>query len=153
MLTLFRESSSSFATLGYFDTSPHRIFTLERPWVPASPFAADDFIVCGRKGVSCVPPGLYRLVPHNTEAHPHTVALVNPDLWVYHLDDDVPSHQRGYARTAVLIHPANYVAELRGCIAPGWARDGNTVLESRRAFAQLALDWPRELEIIPPPSV
>lgn len=147
MLKLFRDSQSSTATTGFFDTAPHRIFTLERPWVPNHPAP------CGRKGVSCIPPGRYRLVPHNSEAHPHTVALVNPDLWVYHFDEDVPSHQRGLARTVVLIHPANFVSELRGCIAPGWSRQGSTVSESRRAFAQLALDWPAEIEIIPPGAV
>lgn len=154
MLKLFRTSSSTVATEGYFDTHPHRIFTLERPWVPASPYRADDWIPCGRKGVSCVPPGRYLLVPHNSEAHPHTVALVNPDLWVYHLDADVPASQRNFARTAVLIHPANYVSELRGCIAPGWSRGPvGEVGESRRAFAQLALAWPSEIEIIAPAAV
>lgn len=148
MLKLFRDSSSAAATTGYFDTQPHRIFTLERPWVSAEPFAP-----CGQKGVSCIPPGRYLLVPHNTEAHPHTVALVNPDLWVYHLDEDVPAALRGAARTTVLIHPANYVSELRGCIAPGWTREGETVRESRRAFAQLALAWPDQIEIVAPPAV
>lgn len=150
MLTLFRDSQSSTATTGFFDTKPHRIFTLERPWLPVGGAP------CGQKGVSCVPPGRYQLVPHNSEAHPHTVALVNPALWVYHFDEDVPPERRGFARTTVLIHPANYVSELRGCIAPGLARGGGLtpeVHESRRAFAQLALDWPAEIEIVPLASV
>jgi hypothetical protein len=74
MLKLFRELTGDVATIGYLDTQPHRIITLERPWVAASIFKADEWIPCGRKGVSCVPPGRYQLVPHNTEAHPHTVA-------------------------------------------------------------------------------
>jgi hypothetical protein len=149
MLKLFRDTSSATATTGFFDLQPHRIFTLERPWVPASIFATDNLrIPCGRKGVSCVPPGRYKLVPHNSEAHPHTVALVNPSLWVYHFEEDVPTSQRGWARTTVLIHPANFVSELRGCIAPGWTRVGETVRDSRRAFAQLSLNWPDEIEIV-----
>jgi hypothetical protein len=81
------------------------------------------------------------------------VALVNEALWVYHLDEDVPAERRGYARTAVLIHPANYVAELRGCIAPGWERVGFTVQDSRRAFEQLRVAWPAQIEILAPAGV
>jgi hypothetical protein len=152
MLRLIRETQrSALPTIGYFETHPHRIFTLERPWVPCEgieSFQAPQSPPCGMKGVSCVPPGLYRLVPHNSEAHPHTVALVNPELWVYHFEEEVPPERRGIARTAVLIHPANRVEELRGCIAPGWERVGYTVQQSRRAFAQLAIEWPSELEIV-----
>lgn len=148
MLRLIREQQTAAGTIGHFETQPHRIFTLERPWIPAGGAP------CGQKGVSCIPPGVYRLEPHNTEAHPRTVALVNEDLWVYHLDEDVPAARRGFARTAVLIHPANYVSELRGCIAPGWERVGFTVQESRRAFDQLvAMAWPAQIEIVAPVGV
>jgi hypothetical protein len=148
-MKLTRDDQSATRTLGRIDFEGGRpIYTLERPWIAASLFAADDRIPCGRKGVSCVPPGPYQLVPHNSEAHPHTVALVNPDLWVYHFDEDVPADRRGFARTTVLIHPANYVSELRGCIAPGWLRAGDTIQQSRRAFDQLSTAWPSTLEIV-----
>lgn len=86
------------------------LVTIERPWIPSAVSKG------GQKGVSCVPLGTYRLVRHNTDAHPMTWALVNEALDVVHYpgDDTNPA-----ARTAVLIHPANYVEELRGCIAPG----------------------------------
>lgn len=157
MLTLIRDMCGLAGSLGYIDLPSgqppdhpaYRIYTLERPWVPCvsgPPPAGNMFPPpCGQKGVSCIPPGVYDLVPHNTEAHPDTFALVNPDLWVYHFDSDVPREKRGYARTAVLIHPANWVEELRGCIAPGMHRQliapvagrPPMIERSREAFALL----------------
>jgi hypothetical protein len=94
---------------------------------------------CGRKGVSCIPRGSYRLEKHSSDAHPDTFALTNPDLWVYHWDSEVPPDQKGFARTAVLIHPANYPEELRGCIAPGlrYLTSTSEVTNSREAFGML----------------
>jgi hypothetical protein len=160
MLQLIRDRCSPFGNLGYIDlrSDPEgfdRIFTLERPWVPAPAMASSllEPAPCGRKGVSCIPPGIYSLVPHNSEAHPDTFALVNPDLWVYHYEADVPTWRKGYARTAVLIHPANLIEELRGCIAPGLSRDVESrpwVGSSRRAFALLRpyLKDAKQIEIV-----
>jgi hypothetical protein len=64
-------------------------------------------------------------VRHDTEAHPRTWAFVNPELWVYHWDEDVPPDRRGQARTVCLIHIANYASELRGCCAIGLDRGMN----------------------------
>lgn len=170
MLSLIRDQCSPAGSLGYIDLpsgippehQTYRIYTLERPWIsqlPGTFWTSDDpeWIQppCGRKGVSCIPPGVYDLVPHSTDAHPDTFALVNPDLWVYHFEQDVPRYQRGIARTAVLIHPANYVEELRGCIAPGMSRTSTTkkaVWESRHAFALLRpfLKDAKQLEIVQP---
>jgi hypothetical protein len=145
-MLLTRDYESPTATMGKIemDVGGLPIQTLERPWVESHPLGSP----CGAKGVSRVPAGLYKLVRHHSEAHPNSVALVNPELWVYHFDGDVPPDQRGYARTTVLIHPANWVSELRGCIAPGLARDGEMVLSSRAAFNRLAVKWPETLEIV-----
>lgn len=134
-LRLLRDFRGPDCTLGVLVIGDHEFQTIERPWVPhaAAP--------CGTKGVSCIPPGKYQLFRHDTEAHPHTFALVNPSLWVYHFEDDVPPEQKGYARTTVLIHAANFASELRGCIAPGMARgrDGarRMVTQSRKAMAEI----------------
>jgi hypothetical protein len=80
------------------------------------------------------------LVPHNSEAHPDTWALVNPQLDVMHWDSEVPPDRVGRVRTTVLIHPANYVTELRGCLAPGTrAQLGASwsVQNSRAAFQRI----------------
>jgi hypothetical protein len=117
ILTLTRDYRDANLTLGTLAIGANKWQTLERPWVPD----ATSTYACGDKGVSCVPVGDYRLEPHNSEAHPKVWALVNPKLGVFHWDADVPPGCNG-ARTAVLIHAANWVEELRGCIAVGKSR-------------------------------
>lgn len=115
-LILTRDFRDETCTLGVIESFGRKLQTMERPWVPSL------LSVAGTKGISCVAPGKYRLMPHNSEAHPNVWALVNPMLDVYHWDGDVPIARRNIARTVVLIHSANYASELRGCIAPGLAR-------------------------------
>jgi hypothetical protein len=115
-----RDYRDAQCTLGTMSIGAYKWQTLERPWVED----ADSFYSCGRKGVSCVPAGDYKLTPHNSEAHPKVWALVNPKLGVFHWDTDVPPGCNG-ARTMVLIHAANWPEELRGCIAVGKARVKN----------------------------
>jgi len=134
-LRLTRDYHGTDCTQGVLHVGDHEFQTMERPWI------RDHLAPCGMKGVSCVPPGIYQLYRHDTEAHPHTFALVNPTLLVYHYDEDVPAAQVGLARTCVLIHAANFAYELRGCIAPGLARklDGERrmVSHSRAAMTEI----------------
>lgn len=141
-LILRREPQHPDCTLGLLFLGDLSLVTLERPWVP-SPTS-----IGGTKGVSCVPPGTYQLRRHNTDAHPMTWALVNPELGVEHFSNE-PN-----VRTAVLIHPANFVHELRGCIAPGTRTaaavaghgGGYMVCDSRKAFRMLQqrMQWTDE---------
>jgi hypothetical protein len=106
--------------------------TMERPWIPM-PGARG-----GLSGKSCVPAGIYRLERHNSEAHPNTWALVNPELDVVHWED----RDRSHLRCLVLIHVANYARELRGCIAPGFGRsvdDSGAHMVTRSKLAMLEL--------------
>lgn len=112
--------------------------TIERPWI-AMPGSRG-----GLSGKSCVPEGTYKLERHNSEAHPNTWALVNPELDVVHWED----RERPHRRCLVLIHVANYARELRGCIAPGMGRtidsDGtHMVTSSKLAMIELKrlLPW------------
>lgn len=73
-----------------------------------------------------------------------TWALVNPELDVVHY----PQDGSPLARSACLIHPANWAFELRGCIAPGTRTQidptrGYMVAESRKAMKliQDTLSW------------
>ena len=108
---------------------------MERPCVPSL------FTPSGTKGRSCFPPGTYRLTKHSSEAFPNVWALVNPLLDVYHQPNDVPKDKKEFARTAVLIHAANWAFELRGCIAPGKTRQRTSgqwmVTRSRDALNEL----------------
>lgn len=117
-LELVRDVRTTTETLGWLNVGAQRWPTIERSWFSGP----GDSIIAGRKGVSCVPIGTYRLERHDTEAHPNTWALVNHDLFVYHWPWEVPASLLATARTTCLIHSANWASELRGCIAPGLQR-------------------------------
>jgi hypothetical protein len=102
MLKLTRILYHSGATYGYL-THPDglTLCTVERPWRSNAPY------------ISCVPEGLYELVPHDGIKFHGTWALVNEPMGVYHLPVDKAK------RSAIVIHAANTADELQGCIAPG----------------------------------
>ena len=93
------------------------LHTLERPWVAGMPG--------GMPFVSCVPDGRYSLVEHGRPNGDRVPALRNPDLGVYYSKTSVPPEG---GRTLILIHAANWVDQLHGCIAPGI---GSTVSDNR----------------------
>lgn len=126
-LILVRDLCAADCTMGQLTAGDTTVQVLERPWVPDPEGSA------GMAGRSCVPPGTYALELHDTEAHPRTWALVNRALGVIHEPDASMPH----ARVACLLHPANFVYELRGCVAPGLKRVGHTVQQSRDAFERI----------------
>jgi hypothetical protein len=144
-LLLRRDYRTDLCTQGVLSFStPQDDFvcqTIERPWIPLPGYKG------GLSGKSCVPPGVYNLEVHNSEAHPRTWALVNPDLDVIHYEDP----QRPALRALVLIHVANYARELRGCIGVGRLRTIDSqgtrmVTDSRLTMAELQrmLPWTNE---------
>ena len=139
-LFLPRDKDDGICTFGTIRVAEQLFQTLERPWIPGSPG--------GTPGRSCIPVGTYRLEKHNSEAHPRSFALVNEALHVYHYV--IPTGQQG--RTACLIHVANQVIELRGCIAPGMDRlDGEDAIgRSRLAINRFyaALPWEDNLHTL-----
>jgi hypothetical protein len=124
------------------------LVTMELPWIPA----ADRADLGGKKNASCVPLGIYRLVPHSSNKHGRTWSLVNHDLDVVHYagDDNDPDPDR----ETCLFHVGNYVTDLEGCIAPGTrtAKAGPgkgsdyMVCDSRKAMNILHghMNWPQE---------
>jgi uncharacterized protein DUF5675 len=119
-LTLVRWAYGGMFTLGALYGPGIELATLERPWIPDPDTDTD---LAGKEYESCVPDGEYVLRPHYSNTYPEATdrwayALVSPALGVYYSDTEIPKGQR-YGRSKVLIHPANYVRELQGCIAPG----------------------------------
>lgn len=100
------------------DVADLEIFGLERAWL------AD------RSNVSCIPAGVYSLIPWESPAHGAVWAFVGGSVTPF--KDDVPTRA---GRWGCLIHPANYPRQLNGCLAPGMRRgeqDGELAVWSSR---------------------
>lgn len=107
--------------------------TLERPWIPGRAPG-------GAAAVSSVPDGSYVLQRHSRPNGDVCVALRNPALGVFYSDASIPAGKSG--RTLILIHAANYVDELMGCIAPGLARmisENRMMVTSSRAAMEIVM--------------
>lgn len=131
-LTLTRFAYMPNCTLGWLGGWASQLACLSEPWMP-------DRDGPGGLPGSCVPDGLYKLVPHDTPKHPHVWALVNPALGVYRQPGNIPTGQK-WGRSAILIHAGNTVRDTEGCLLVGMRfsfLDGFSVLESRNALDQL----------------
>jgi hypothetical protein len=109
-----------------------------------------------------VPPGDYRLVPHDSAKYGRIWAMVNPELGVYHQPGDIPAGKQG--RFACLFfHAGNYDQDSLGCVLGGLAfgmlRDPSSnrmepaVFNSKAAVASLkeVLPWvEHSLRIVSP---
>lgn len=108
LLTLTRFSYAPDRTEGVVIIDNNNIFySLEQPWNNNIPYN------------SCIPDGLYSLEPFQSNKFGDTFALVNPTLNVYKNSQD---RKADLDRFACLIHPANFVDQLQGCIAFGMGR-------------------------------
>jgi len=117
------------ATLGILRAGSLRLATIERPWLrnPEGPG--------GKLSMSCVPDGVYSVIPHTSQKFPNTYALINESLGVYYQTRPVG---QAWGRTAILIHSGNTSADVIGCIAVGIRHSGVTfVTDSRIAMDQL----------------
>lgn len=89
------------------------------------------------KEISCIPEGTYKLKKRYSEKHKNHFHVLN-----------VPD------REMILIHPANYVRQLQGCIAPGSAhadidKDGwLDVINSRISLNKILAELDDESELI-----
>lgn len=124
LIRLYRYGSiPGQGTFGQLVVQDWSCVTVERPWQNNEP------------DTSCIPPGRYQLEPHSSTAHPDTWALVNHELGVYHYADPQAK------RFAILIHPANYMQDVQGCIGPGksFAANGGRwmVTHSRSTMGEL----------------
>ena len=106
------------------------IHTLERPWIAGLPG--------GMPFESCVPDGEYELIPHTRPNGDRVFALRNPDCGVYYTDQERAGRDGRYL---ILIHSANWVEQVVGCIAPGLVRtianNKRMVRSSRQAVSRI----------------
>lgn len=114
-LTLRRFEQNEFYTLGNLASEDGKfdLFILERPWLN------------NKKMVSCIPEGEYITTYHNGRRF--------KDVWrVLDVEN----------RTGILFHPANFIRQLNGCLAPCLkhmpdAHDHIVGLDSARAMQRL----------------
>jgi len=111
-LVLERFSYASTETEGVLSLPDHNLATIERPWVPVDAPGGKPF-------ASCVPDGEYLLNPWVRPDDSEVYIFFNSDLGVYQEEDDMPD---GVGRFLVLMHIANFVRNVVGCVGPGTRR-------------------------------
>lgn len=119
-IKLERFAYSPYGTFGRFVMGDFRAFTVERPW-------ADN-----RARESCIPEGMYTVKPHQSPKFGSCFSISGGSVSIY------PDPNK--ARSLVLIHPANTMDELLGCIALGstlgFVNNKWAVLNSRATVQQ-----------------
>lgn len=111
IITLRREASRADGTIGALEINGKKFPTLENPARP------------GDKHDTCLPPGMYKLVPKQRASGEKAFAIVNPMEGVWETPTEVPRHAVTDARSAVFIAAGVTVDDLIGShIAPGKLR-------------------------------
>lgn len=132
ILTMYRKSFPD-SSRGAIILHQSILYTMEQPWTPT------DGCRAGKPFKSCIPTGLYELVDHESPRYGKTKALVNHSLGVYQYE-----HEREFDtdRYACLIHAANFVRDVQGCIAPG---TGVAFNHQKKQFmvtsSRVAMNW------------
>jgi len=94
-------------TFGEWVIGHFTIKTIEREWLN------------NQRNVSCIPAGTYDLVPHTRPNGDEVYAIVNEDFGVYLYPNDKAE------RDLILVHVANIIDDIEGCIGPGSAYGGS----------------------------
>lgn len=118
-ITLQRISEDQYGTHGELRNENGLIcYTLEHPWKN------------NKHDISCIPPGVYGCIPHDTPAHPNVWEITN-----------VPNRQ------AILIHSGNTLADTKGCVLAGLNKTILGVSSSKAAINKLHTILPDKFEI------
>ena len=131
-ILLERQPSTTSETQGFMSWPGVVIATIEQEW------REDPMRPGGESNNSCVPSGVYRLIPHTRPDGKDVVALINEDLGVYYSEGDLPEEG---GRFLILCHVANWSHDVVGCIGPGIGKadsaDGPMVTSSTTAMKRL----------------
>ncbi len=120
LLTLTRTHSDQ-ATFGILANAMYALcITLELPWLNNHP------------QTSCIPPGKYHCVAHNSADHPNTWEITN-----------VPG------RSEILLHEGNFLKNTLGCILVGdkFSGSGPVILDSDNTLNNLRKILPPEFDL------
>ncbi len=114
IIRLKRYSYGEFETEGQLIVGNKIFATIEQPWTP-NPAGHKG----GKPSESCIPDGMYTVAPWKRPNGDEVFMIFNPQLGVYRLPED---HPVGNGRDLILIHKANWVTDIEGCVAPGMSR-------------------------------
>ncbi len=112
-LTLKTFKSDDYGTFGQLFLEDEQLcYTVELPWKD------------NHHETSCIPAGIYECIPHSSDKFPNTWEITG-----------VPD------RSAILIHSANTIQDLRGCVGVGnrlgFVNDLPAVLNSKKTLDML----------------
>jgi hypothetical protein len=114
IIKLLRYSYAKTETEGRLIVGDKVFATIEQPWTE-NPNGAKG----GKPFESCIPDGMYYLESFMRPSGESAFIIFNPELGVFRFPKD---HIKGHGRNLCLIHAANWVTDIQGCIAPGMAR-------------------------------
>ncbi len=122
VVKIHRQEMNESGTISKIIIDDKTFYGLEQPWRNN---AANQ---------SCIPTGVYCLVPHSSDRFGDTWAFVGGQVSQY--------KNEATERFACIIHVGNYVSDVKGCVALGtdWTRtpEGNLmVTNSKVAMEQL----------------
>ncbi len=137
-LLIERYSYAATETEGDFHVEGYSFATMERPWIPWSMSGGKPF-------ASCVPDGVYVLEPFIRNNSEHVYSLRSEENGVYVTKEQADA--AGGGRYACLIHAANFVYQVVGCIAPGMSR-GLLSNRSSGAYERAVLNSAEAIRII-----
>lgn len=99
MITIERFAYTPIGTFGILTFGDFKCYTVERPWLENA------------SHVSCIPEGDYTAVLYNSPKFGKVYAITGGTVSLY--------ADAQHARSAILIHPANTMDDLEGCVGLG----------------------------------
>lgn len=108
MIKLIRDNLSKSGTHGTFHVGGKHWHSLEQPWDDNKPFA------------SCVPVGIYDIVPYFSKKYGDCYIMVNEDLNVFEKRKS-PGRPKDGRYKCLFVHRGNYVRNFEGCVGASHA--------------------------------